>query len=429
MLCDGLAFSLMVGLGESYLPPFALALGFGDVTAGLVATAPMLAGALLQLVTPAAVGRLGSHKRWVVLCAALQAACFVPLVTAALVGEMTIELLYLTASLYWGLGMATSPAWNTWAGTLVPASLRPRFFARRAGASQLALLAGLGAGGLLLQWGAHHGRALDAFAGLFAAALLARAVSAGFLSRQSEPRPIPLGETRVSPRAIRAHVHAGGHGRLLAYLLVFQASVWIAAPYFTPYMLGHLGLGYFQFTVITGTAFLARVLALPFLGRLAHRSGTRRVLWLGSLGIVPLPALWLVSDEFTWLLALQLLSGAAWAAFELSTLLSFFEHIPEHGRTSVLSVYNLANAGAIVLGSAVGAGVLALGGHGPGAYVALLSISTLARCLTLPMLRGIRDVVPATETPPPLRTLSVRPSTGGIQRPVVATLPEEDGEG
>jgi MFS family permease len=334
MLGDGLAFSFMVGIGESFVAPFALALGFGDATAGLVVTAPMLAGALLQLVTPSAVGILGSHKRWVVLCAALQAASFLPLVAGALLGHIAIELLYLTVSFYWGMGMATSPAWNTWAGTLVPPSRRARFFARRARWSQASLLAGLTGGGLLLELGATRGEPVGIYAVVFGAALLARGLSARFLGLQSEPRPVPLGETRISPRAIRNHMRVGGHARLLAYLLVFQSSVWIAAPYFTPFMLGPLGLDYLEFTALTGSAFLARIVALPALGRLAHRGGTRRLLWLGSLGIVPLPSLWLVSDSLVWLFALQLVSGVAWAAFELATLLSFFEHIPQYSRSS-----------------------------------------------------------------------------------------------
>ncbi len=36
MVSDGVAFSAMVGFGESYLPAFALALGLGSITAGLI---------------------------------------------------------------------------------------------------------------------------------------------------------------------------------------------------------------------------------------------------------------------------------------------------------------------------------------------------------------------------------------------------------
>jgi MFS family permease len=422
---DGVAFSFMVGVGESFVAPFALALGLGDVTAGLIATAPMLVGALLQLVTPFAVHWLGSHKRWVVLCAALQGASFLPLVGGALAGGMAVGLLYLTVSLYWGLGMATSPAWNTWVETLVPRPLRARYFAQRARWAQAALLLGLAAGGLALHLGAQRGEPVRAYALVFGAALVARGISARFLSLQSEPKPAPLGETWISPGAIRRHVRSGGHGRLLAYLLVFQSSVWIAAPYFTPYMLGPLGLDYGTFAALTGSALLARIVALPTLGRAAHRFGTRRILWLGSLGIVPLPALWLVSHSLPWLLFLQLLGGVSWAAYELATLLSFFEHIPPHSRTSVLSVYNLAQAMAIVTGGAVGGLLLGLGGHAGPSYLPLLIVSALARLASLAMLRGVPDVVPPMAQPPALRTLSVRPSAGALQRPVLPALPDE----
>jgi MFS family permease len=418
MLRDGIAFSAMVGLGESYLPAFALALGYGSVTAGLVATLPMLAGALFQLATPAAVGLLGSHRRWVVLCAALQALTFIPLIVGALAGQLALELVYLTAALYWGLGMSTGPAWTAWATTLVPKSIRPRFFAQRARASQASLFIALVVGGLLLDRGRADGWPMAAFALIFSLALGSRVLSATFLASQSEPQPAPIGETRISPETIRNHIRTGGHAKLLLYLLVFQLSVWIAAPYFTPYMLGPLGLSYAEFTWLTATAFMSRVLVLPALGSAARRWGTRRLLSLASFGIVPLPALWLVSDSFAWLIVLQLLSGAVWAGFELASLLSFFERIPPRGQTSVLTVYNLANALAIVGGSAIG-GFL-LGQHWPGfdGFMIVLVVSSSARLLSLALLRGVSETV-EPDSIPSLRTLSVRPSTGAVQRPIL----------
>src|SRR6185312_4097447 len=79
ILADGATFSVMVGIGETYLPAFALAAGLGELAAGLVATVPLLAGGLLQLVSPLAIRRLGSHRRWVVFCTLCQALSFLPL--------------------------------------------------------------------------------------------------------------------------------------------------------------------------------------------------------------------------------------------------------------------------------------------------------------------------------------------------------------
>lgn len=425
MLGDGIAFSVMVGIGESYLAAFALALGFGDITAGLIATAPMLVGALLQLVSPVAVRWLGSHKRWVVLCASLQAASFLPLIIGALAGSVWVGSLYLTVSIYWGMGLATGPAWNTWAGRLVPAALRARYFARRSRWSQGALLLGLLAGGVILQEGGRRGEPLAAYALVFCVAFLARGVSATLLGRQSEARPVELGDTRISPRAIRQHLRSGGHGKLLGFLLIFQSGVWIAAPYFTPFMLGPLGLDYLEFTALTGSAFAARILVLPTIGRIAKRWGTLRLIRLSSAGIVPLPALWLVSDSLPWLFTLQLLGGACWAAFELATLLSFFEHIPETARTSLLSVYNLAYALAIATGTGLGALILHHGGGGTEAYGLLFLVSMGARLVCLAWLRDLPEVA-AENSQPALRTLGLRPSSGGLQRPVLLGSDADD---
>jgi MFS family permease len=418
MLGDGVAFSVMVGIGESYLPAFALALGHGDVVAGLVATLPMLAGALLQLGSPAAVGLLDSHRRWIVLCAGLQALCFVPLVASALTHSMDLVVLFGVASLYWGLGMSTGPAWTTWASSLVPWRLRPAFFANRARASQLALVLGLVGGGMILQLGKSRAAEFEAYAVTFALALCARAVSAGFLYSQREPRSLEIGETSISPAVISKHVRTGGHGRLLVFLLTFQMGVMIASPYFTPYMLSELGLSYLEFTVLTATAFGARVFSLPFIGRYVRRVGTKKVLWHAGLAISTFPIQWLLSDHFAWLLLLQVVSGVGWAAFELASLLSFFERIPPHGQTSVLTLYNLANATAIVTGSAIGGGLLRWFGEGPAGFVAIFTVSTGVRALMLLFLRRVPELADPGPTPP-LRALSVRPASGGEHRPVL----------
>jgi predicted MFS family arabinose efflux permease len=296
--------------------------------------------------------------------------------------------------------------------------MRPAFFANRARASQLALVLALVGGGMILQLGKGRGAEFAAFATIFGIAFVARAVSASFLYAQREPRTLEVGETSISPAVISRHVRTGGHGRLLFFLLTFQAGVMVASPYFTPYMLAELELSYLEFTVLTATAFGARVLALPFLGRFVRRVGTKTVLWRAGLAISTFPILWLVTDHFAWLFVLQVVSGVGWAAFELASLLSFFERIPPHGQTSVLTLYNLANATAVVTGSAIGGLLLRGFGEGPAGFVAIFVVSTVARVAMLGFLRRVPELAEPGETPP-MRALSVRPASGGEQRPVL----------
>jgi MFS family permease len=434
ILGDGVAFSLMVGTGESYLAAFVLAAGLGEVAAGLIATVPMLGGAVLQLVSPWAVRRLRSHRRWVVTCALLQAASFVPLLAQAWRGEASLALVYLAAAAYWGFGFATGPAWNTWVGSLIPAQERARFFARRSRWCQAAVLAGLLGAGALLEWGDAGAERLGLFGALFAAAGLARLVSAGFLASQSEPVPLPEDHRHVSfadfgsrfrGAAAGPGPRAGSDARLLAYLLAMQVGVHVAAPFFTPYMLKHLALSWTQFTVLTGAVFASRIVAMPLLGRIAHRSGARRLMWAGALGITPLPVLWLASDAYPALLAIQITAGVAWGAVELAILLSFFEHIPASERTGVLTIYNLANALAIAAGAAAGSAIFDAIGGGRAGYAALFALSTAGRAAALLLLRGVREVsVP--EAPLELRTVAVRPNAGALQRPILPTAQADD---
>lgn len=418
---DGVFFSAMVGLGETYVPAFALAVGFGEAVAGLVATLPMLAGAVFQLITPWAVRRLRSYRRWVVLCAGLQALSLTPLALGAAWGHLSLTWLAVATVAYWAFGMATGPAWNAWVTSLVPERMRAQFFATRTRACQATLFAAILVGGLLLQWGRDLGAELSFFALLFAAAMLARLFSARCLSRQSEPPELAGAHQALSPREILSSIRAANSGRVLVYLLGMTASVHVAAPFFTPYMLGPLSLSYAQYMSLTAAAFLARVAVLPLLGRFARQRGTRPLLWWGALGIVPLPVLWLVSHHFAYLLGLQVFAGLAWAALEFATLLTFFEGIPEHHRASVLSVYNLASAAAIAAGAAVGTQVLATS-EGSG-YLWLFAISSGARLAMLGVLWG---TTPARRLlTMGLRTLAVRPSAGAVERPILATVSEQ----
>lgn len=417
---DGVFFSAMVGLGETYVPAFALAVGLGEVVAGLVATLPMLVGALFQLVTPWAVRRLHSYRRWVVLCAVLQALSFAPLFVGAAVGQIGVLWLGLAMAGYWAFGMATSPAWNAWVTTLVPEEARKRFFAHRARASQAALFVAILLGGSLLEWGQSRGSELSLFGFLFALALVARLVSARSLAQQSEAPGLAAGHRSLAPRQVLAAVREARSGRVLAYLLGMQAAVNVAAPYFTPYMLGSLAFSYAEFMALTAAAFLSRVAVLPLLGRIAQQRGTRAILWGGAVGITPLPILWLVSDEFVYLFAVQLVAGAAWAALEYATLLSFFEGIGEGERTSVLAAFNLGNALTIALGALVGTQVFVSLDGSLGGYAWIFGISSGARLAMLLVLRG---TIPARRLlSMPLRVLAVRPSAGAIERPILAGL-------
>ena len=423
-LVDGAAYGVMVGLGETYLPAFVLAIGLGEFFAGLVSSLPLVAGGLMQLASPIAVQFLGSHRRWVVLCAIVQASSFIPLIRAAIIGNISIPFVLLIAAVYWGAGLATGPAWNTWIGTIIPCNIRPQFFAQRTRISQVGVFFGLLFGGLLLQYATVNGIGLYAYAILFLFAGISRLVSANALRIQTEPIPLPKDMRKIPWKKIFHHLHASSGGRLLVYLIAVQASVQIAGPFFTPFMLKKLGFAYSELVSLFSVAFLAKVIALPNWGVVAKKIGAKRLLWIGGTGIVPLSAGWLVSQELAWLIVLQLFGGVFWAAYELAFFLLFFESIPEEERTSVLTIYNLLNTLAWVTGSLIGGALLFNFNASFYGYLLIFAISSIARLATLILLIKVPRIIVDSDDMG-VRTVAVRPGTATLDTPVLPSLPDQ----
>lgn len=415
----------MVGFGETYFPAFALFLGATSFQAGLLTTLPLLAGALFQLVTPFGAGWLG-NKRWVVISAVLQGLTFVPIGLSMWAGELGYPWLLLWVCIYWSLALGINPAWNVWMGRLVPMRVRSTYFGRRNVPIQIALFVSLVGGGLLLHttersaWGAAAGFVL-----IFALAGASRLTSSGFLMRQIEPATAKPPQP-VRTFALLARLRHEPAGRVMLLIVFMHASVFVAAPYFTPYMLDSLGLSYAEFTFLNGVVVIARVLSSSYWGRTARSFGNRRTLQVAAFLIVPLSGLWAVSSNFYFLIGLQLLAGFAWAGFELLVVLSFLDTTDEASRARVLSIFNLLNGIAVVGGSIVG-GIL-LNAFGSEGFVYVFIGSSVLRALavlTFARGAGIRRAAEHDFEQVLVRVISFRPGQGPALRPVV--MPNQQG--
>jgi len=423
-MIDGSAYSVMVGIGELILPAFVLALALGEVASGLIATLPPVVGGALQLGSHWGVRWLGSHKRWVLVMVALQVLSFVPLVIGAVWGTMPAWGVFAAAVAYWLGGAGAGAAWSTWIGTLVPGPIRPHWFGLRQRALQIGTLVGFIAAGVTLgllssgeglqgvtQGGGGGGggpaarAVLIAFAGLFAVAGLCRAVSFLGLTKQSEPAPMPAGHRgvgvgqlwkrlRSDPRSVNGG--RGGDVRLIAYMLAVSLASQIAAPFVNPFLLEQHKTGYVAWSLLVGLVMLGKIITLAALGRYARRHGARRLLWIGGVGMTFVGFMWAMAPAspaagsaanawpfFAWLVFVQLYSGFVWACYELATWLLLLEHLDEHERTSLMSVYFAGNFLAAAVGSLLGGWLLATLGQGAAAYQWIFVVSSVARLATV----------------------------------------------
>lgn len=378
----------MLGAGESSLSPYLLAAGHSAVSSGLITTVPLFLGALLQNLSPSALKRLGSVRRWSVGMAALQGAILLLLGGGALVGGMPLELIFLLASVYWAAGWSVGPAWNTWMDSVIPARLRARFFARRNAFCMLVQWATMMAGSALLMWGQKQGATQAVFAGLFLVAGLARLYSASCMGQQSEPVPLPPDYSVLTFAQALSKVRGQAKARPLIYMLGAQLSMTLAAPFFVPYLKEVRGIGYGGVMLCIAAAIFSRALILPRLGTIARRTGPRRLFAVSGCGLAVVPLLWLLPGlGLPGFLLLQVVAGAFLACYEMAVTLVYLEAIPVGDRTSVLTRFSVVNTFAMLVGSGLGGVFLTAGGNHASAYAALFVLASLARTAALALLR------------------------------------------
>lgn len=411
---DGASAAAMIGFGETYFPAFALLLGATPFQVGLIATVPILVGATFQLVATVAAHRIGD-RLWVIGSALLQALTFVPIAWLARGAAGKFSLLFIWVCAYWMLNLGLGPAWNAWMGRMIPPLIRSRFFGRRNVAVQSLLFFSLVAAGFLID--AAQRTTLGArvgFAASFSLAAVSRLVSAWLLARQHDPGAAAPRPTRVPTRHLLRRFTGQSYGRVILMIVLMIGSVNISAAYFTPFMLQGLKLSYARFTILTAASVVARILSSPYWGEIARTHGNGRALQVSGALIIPLSSLWLVSDNFGYLIGLQVVAGFAWAGFELTTILNLLDCTDDENRAQVLSIYSLLNGVLIVAGSLLGGTVMhALGDRG---YTVIFVVSSLCRALVMfTMARGVgvrrrssehsfRDVL--------LRVVTLRPSEG-----------------
>jgi len=420
---DGALHASMLGFAETYFAAFGLHLGASAFQVGMLTTLPILIGSAFQWFAAGWSAQTG-HRRWVLATATLQAAVLVPILLLGIRPLDGYGWLLFWVCVYWMLALGMNPAWNAWMGRMIPPEVRSRYFGRRNLAVHATLFLSVSAAGFLLHFieESKHGSGLG-FVLLFGIAALMRVASVFYLAQQHDPGD---GEAvqRVPLMELLEDFRRKPYGRLIFLMVLTNGAVNVSAAYFTPFMLEKLDLSYARFTILTGTIVVARVLASPYWGEIARSYGNRRALQVAVTLIVPLSSLWVVTDNFAYLVGLQLLAGFAWAGVELAQFLNFFDCTDDRNRAQVLSIFNLLNGIAIVIASTLGGTILRELGE-PG-YAVIFILSSALRAVSLVYLgrkvgvkrsageHSFRNVF--------VRVLTLRPGQGADNRPVV--MPE-----
>lgn len=397
---DSVLYSFMVGLSEQFFCAFILFMGTNDVWAGVLAVVPMVLGGFLQLASPFLLKKFRTYRRWVVFAVCLQGCMYLPLAFLAHQKGTSFVLIFLIIAGYWGFGMSASSSWNGWIGLIIPIQVRKKFFSLRGQFSQIFILLGLFTGGMLLDNGKSQNQVAWVYSIIFFLGFLFRVSSGFFLSRQTD-HDVPANlHSEINLKQFLKEILYSREGKVLSFMLLFQITVQISAPFYTPFMLSQLHLSYKHYMILIAAALATKALAYAILGTTLKRVSNRKLLIMGVMGIAPLPLLWTVSQNFTWLCMTQIISGFFWAVYELATLLLIMKNYSEEKRSVVLAHFNLFNNFLLLIGITIGVGILINSGSSFSSYMTLFVISGVLRLLAVILLFISMNFLVNIQNPP-----------------------------
>jgi MFS family permease len=386
---DAFLCSLMVGVGESYLPAYVLSIGMGEVFAGILASLPLVSGAVLQLFTPKLLHKVHSHKYWVVLSASLQAMAFLPLIYFSLTRAPNFWTLFTILTLYWGAGFSAGAAWTFWMGHLVPDKQSAKYFSFRTKIAQIGVLLGIVGGGVALHNKVEIGPFSSVFTLLFVFAFACRMVSTVLLSKKMYRSEWVLTDQVHRLSDSWKIFWRGQHKKkFFAYLVPFQIAVYMSSPFVTPYMLAQLKMNYGQYMVAIAAMLVGKIISLSIMEKAKSNFDGFKIMAAGLVLVSPAPALWALSENFSFVIGLQILSGLGWACFELGLSLVFFQDLRHEEKVPVLTIYNLLNSMAIIGGTFIGAKLLMALGEQKSSYWILYGVGAVLRvAFCIPVIR------------------------------------------
>lgn len=350
-ILDGAFYSIMTGFGECFFPAFAVFLQASNFAIGILSSLPQTVGYFSQLFANQLIKIFKTRQHLVCIFALLQGLMHLPIVLTYFIKKEQFLFLLFFICLYWILGMLPVPAWNSWMGDLVDEKKRGAYFGRR---NKIIGIVNFGAfltAGFILQ---QFTKSFMGYILLFSISVVARIISFYWLIIKYEP-PYDNSETEYNFFKLFKELKIKNFKLFALYQGLMYFSLFIAAPYFAPYMLKEINFNYFTFTVITGTALFAKYLAMPLWGRLSDRYGTKKILEIAGF-LMPLnPLLWVFSANIYWLLLAQIYGGIAWAGFELASFVFIYDITPKQRRTSAVAVNNSLIGLAMFAGSLFGA--------------------------------------------------------------------------
>jgi len=395
---DGIFASGMIGFVQDYFTPFIILLGATSRQIGILNALPNFFSSLFQLKSAELVERFRSRKTVFTINVFLQALMLLPIVFIALKRISAPIIFIIFVVLFNCFGALAMPAWSSLMSDLVDKDKRGEYFGWRNKNLGLVTIASTLLAGLILQrmqrFDVYYG-----FAILFGFSFCFRIISWYFLTKMHEPEFKLNKDDQFTFLEFIARIKESNFAKFVLFVSLMNFSVNLAAPFFSVLMLRELGFSYILYTIITVTATLTANLTISRWGRISDTVGNLRIIRLVSPVIGILPFLWIINRNPIFLICIQIISGFAWAGFNLCSLNFIYDAVISEKRTRCIAYFNVLNGLALCFGALTGGFLLhrlpPLFGY---RILMLFLISTLLRLIVSIIIpKRLKEVKPVKE--------------------------------
>jgi Arabinose efflux permease len=356
---DGLFASLSDNLVLGFLELFLLSYGVSNGIIGLNTSIANLFASVSIIPGAMAISKARSRKRLVVITGGgIGRLCLLGIALVPLaVGDSRAAVVCLVCfnAIRTTMNNFNNPAWTSMVADLVPIESRARYFSKRNIAVILASIAAAPIAGYLVKvLSGVRGMPHLGFQSIFLLSFLVGLLST--VSFANIPNAAVSESSATRPRGfpLKALLSDRRFAGFVASALVWNIAIQIAAPFFNVYLVSGLSANAAVVGFLTAVASIFTFFGQLLFGPVTDKKGDVFVLVLTGILIPLLPLAWLLVTDWRQVIAINVLSGLAWAGYNLANFNILLKLTPNDHRPEATAIYQTVVTASAVLGPIIG---------------------------------------------------------------------------
>ena len=356
---DGLFSAASDTIPLNYLSLYLLALGATGSQIGIFSALTSLAAAIFLLPGALIVERFGHRKDitvWFGGGLARITLLILALLPFGMTGQVLIWVVILFSVIRSAAGNLAFPGWMSMIGDIVPLETRGRYFGSRNLAMVVAGMLMTYLMGEFITWaGSPQGYQLSLILA-FVVGMLSTYFYAGIKDHQAQ-QPLPAA-SQVSLTEIWKHFLKSP--LFISFCMasaIWNFSVNVAAPFFNVYMVQNLNFTAAMVGITAVSTSITKIFVQKKIGELSDRWGSGKVQLVAMFLIPILPVAWVFVTQLWHVVAINILGGVLWGAFELVSFNFLLQFTPDDLRARYSAIFQiiitLSLAGGAILGSSI----------------------------------------------------------------------------